>query len=96
MGLVDAVVRWKGVGVVKKERLTKQEYLQLIGLLVLGKKHMDTLQDIIKAIGEVTGDGPDGHCADAVYSNYDADLLLEKLDIEFSGQGFRNEVKDPR
>ena len=64
-----------------KTRITQSEYLQIIGILRLAEKHYRTVKECIEVLGELTGDGPDGHCADAVFCNYSAKQLLEKLNI---------------
>jgi hypothetical protein len=65
-----------------KSSITKSEYLQLIGLLVLAKGHNDNLKELAKAIREITGESHDqGHSTDAAYCDYSADDLLQKLEI---------------
>ena len=65
-----------------KTKITETEHLQLIGLLVLAKQCDERMKDIEKAVNAITGE-PDagGYSSDAVYGNYTADELLEKLDI---------------
>ncbi len=62
--------------------INQSEYLQLMGLLVLAKRHNDALNQIVDAVRAITGEEDDmGHSSDAVYSDYSADELLKKLDI---------------
>lgn len=73
-------------------KVNKQQYLQIVGLLALGKVHYGKLQDIEAALKDVlevnTGDyrrsgiGNPDHIGDALYSDYSPDVLLEKLGIE--------------
>lgn len=75
-----------------KPSITAHERLQLIGLLTLAQRHNKALEDIRAAAlfitGEVNDEGqPDdsGHTSDGVYSDYDADVLLGRLDIKVEG-----------
>jgi len=63
--------------------ITRAEYQQLVGLLTLAKHYNDLLSDIHDAVREITKEQDDmGHSSDAVFSNYDADTLLRKLQIK--------------
>ena len=65
--------------------ITENEKLQLIGLLVLAQAGNERMKDILKAVTAITGEKDDmGHSSDAVYSDYTADELLEKLNITVS------------
>lgn len=71
-----------------KKSISPNERLQLIGLLTLARRHNAALVDLRSAAlaitGEQDGDGvPDdcGHTSDAIYSDYDADDLLRRLEI---------------
>ena len=71
----------------KKATVARDEYLQLMGLLVLAKKHQAIMDDLEESVREITGEeGASGHSSDAVFDHHDADELLRKL-----GLG----VKDP-
>lgn len=62
-------------------KLKRDDYLKLTGLLALAPAHNKALRDIEAAICKITGDKPNSgsHSGDAVYCNYTADELLEKL-----------------
>ncbi len=67
--------------------ITREDYYKLVGLSTLVKQHNDALDDIKKAIVEVTGQELDqyGHCDfidEAMWGAYSADELLNNLDIE--------------
>lgn len=68
--------------------ITRFQYLQLTGLLVLAKGHNDALKDIATAAllltQEKDDDGqPDdmGHTYDGIYCSYSADELIRKLGL---------------
>lgn len=66
----------------QKTKITRSEYLQLVGLLTLAKENNKRQADIIAAVIAITGETDDmGHGNDAVYSDYSADELLGKLKI---------------
>lgn len=66
-----------------KTKITKTEYLQLIGLLTLAQANNEKQKDILKAVMTITGEVEDtGHSSDAVYMDYSADELLERLGIK--------------
>lgn len=62
-------------------KLKRNEYLQLVGLLAVAQTHVRMVNDIEKAICKIVGEKPDGmgHSCDAIWSNYSADTLLEKV-----------------
>ena len=75
----------------KIKTITKNQRLQLIGLLVLAGKHMKMLESISESVVEITGekekDGTPstcGHTNDAIWdeNRRDADALLERLEIK--------------
>lgn len=67
----------------KKTKVSKTEYLQIMGLLVLGKQHHDAVNAIERALAALTGDESEwGHCGDAIFGDYSAKELLGKLDIK--------------
>jgi hypothetical protein len=71
-----------------KTEITENENMQLIGLLVLAKAGNERMKDILKAVMAITGETEDcGHSSDAVYSDYTADELMEKLGITVSANG---------
>lgn len=71
-----------------KEKITQQEYLQIIGLLVLADKANRELENIESAIASILNIpkepyGGYGHISDTVFGERNgADDLLEKLKIE--------------
>jgi len=68
-----------------KTEITKAEFLQLTGLLVLAKRHNAALKEILAAVVEITGEKDEnGHGADGVYSDYSAEGLLDRLGITVS------------
>jgi len=65
-----------------KESITENEKLQLMGLLVLAKRHNDALKDIVASVRKIIGqEGDRGHCDDAVYCDYSVDELLDKMEV---------------
>jgi hypothetical protein len=65
-----------------KKQISKNEYYQLTGLLYLAKTYNRKLVDIGEACQELTGEVDEmGHTMDAIYSDYSADDLLERLHI---------------
>jgi hypothetical protein len=66
----------------QKKTVTKSEYLQLVGLLTLAKKHNEWLEDLRVAALAITQEADEhGHTGDAVYGDYSADMLLDRLNI---------------
>jgi len=70
-----------------KEYITKQELLQLIGLLIVASSQNKAIHQTETAIAElllVEGNIEEGfgHISDAVYCNYTASQLLKKLGIK--------------
>jgi hypothetical protein len=69
-----------------KKTITKNERLQLVGLLALATKHNAFIGALKDAAYEITGEEDDcGHTSDAIYSDYSADELLRKLEIKVKG-----------
>lgn len=65
-----------------KESISENERLQLMGLLILAKRHNDSLKDIVASVREIIGAVEDeGHCNDAVYCDYPVEELLEKMEV---------------
>ena len=70
--------------------ITKNQYLQLVGLLALAGRHMAMLKSISEAALSITGEEKDGtpstygHTFDAVWDDNrrDADALLTRLEIK--------------
>lgn len=65
-------------------KLKRNEYLQVVGLLALSQTHVNALHDIENAICKLVGEKPDGmgHVGDAIYSNYTADTLIQKVEAQ--------------
>ncbi len=76
----------------QKTSVRRSEYLQLVGLLLLANRHNDALQNIEDAIAEITGEGPGSHSADAVYCNYSAEKLLNKLNITIAEEAAQSPI----
>ena len=70
-----------------KWKLTRSEYLQLTGLLALGRKHVKITEDIEREACKITGEEYGmGHTSDAFYEGYTVEELLERIKL-------RNEKK---
>lgn len=69
-----------------KDKITREEYYQVCGLLALAKRHADAMGDITSALrGLLAEDDPTGWVSDAVFGavdDYSADDLLKKMKIE--------------
>lgn len=71
--------------------ITKDQYWQLTGLLFVAQRQVARLGEIESSIRcllevrrpdeEISGEGDPSHIGDAIYSDYSADQLLEKLGI---------------
>jgi hypothetical protein len=72
---------------VVKTQITKAEYYQVVGLLVLARKHDEVMRDIAESVRAIVGEDDDmGHAYDACWdTSIDADDLLRKLKIEVAG-----------
>lgn len=78
------------------KQVTKEQYLQLVGLLALAKVHNARLLDITesaKQVLEVTpedanvhGVGDPDHINDAVYCEYPVEKMLQKLGVSLPRQ----------
>lgn len=68
----------------QKTTVTRSEYLQLTGLLVLAHDTRRRLDALVTEVEKITGEeiGGCGHGSDACYSGYTADELLEKHSIK--------------
>jgi hypothetical protein len=69
-----------------KTEISRSEYLQLVGLLTLAKRHTAALRDLERAAAEITGDreeyGSFGLTSDVLYQDDpDADDLLRRCGI---------------
>lgn len=68
--------------------ITKAQYFQLMGLLVLGERLTRQGKEIEKAVSEIVmspgadADHVNGHVMDAVYGSRSLDELLKLLEIE--------------
>ena len=62
--------------------ISKEQHLQLIGLMAIGKHHNDMLESIVKSVREITGEKDEfGHSADMIYGSTTLANALEYLDI---------------
>jgi hypothetical protein len=65
-----------------KKQISKNEYYELMGLLSLAVTYNEKLLDLAEACRHITQEEDEfGHSSDAVYSDYSADDLLERLHI---------------
>jgi hypothetical protein len=65
-----------------KASITRTEYLQLLGLLTVAKRHTAMLRELIPAVREILGQQEDrGHADDAVWGDYSIEELLEKMEV---------------
>lgn len=66
--------------------ITKSEYLQIVGLMVLAKQHHSFLEDIEKSLAEILKQKYDcgyGHISDDLWQGLsDAKDLLRRMDIK--------------
>ena len=74
-----------------KPTITRNEYLQVLGLLQLSLYHYNMLVDITKAVAVITGEENDGfdyygHVSDTVWSGnqVSADEMLHIMEIKVS------------
>ena len=66
----------------KKRKITRDQRLQVIGLLTVAQQQMRAVVATEAALAELLDDLPDGgHCGDAIWSEYTADTLLQKLNV---------------
>ena len=68
------------------KKITKEQYVQLVGLMCLAKQSTNELNNIEKAACAITGEEPNkgSHTSDEVYAargEPNADALLERLGI---------------
>jgi hypothetical protein len=69
-----------------KTKVSKAQYLQLVGVLALAEMYHAKLRDLHDAARAITEEQDNcGHTNDAVYSDFDADALLRKLKITVKG-----------
>lgn len=72
-----------------KTTITKNEHLQLIGLLTLAERHNQRLTDIQEAVNELFGTKDDDHVNEAVWGDqeFQPEQLLERLKIQVEDKG---------
>lgn len=76
--------------------ITKEKYLQIAGLLTLAQFHKNRVDECEKIMSLMIEEGEDcGHCGDAIWSDYTADILLEKLNIKVDYQDGLNISTNP-
>lgn len=65
-----------------KTTITNSEKLQLLGLLTLGIRHRQVVDQVEKAMAEITETEVGGHLGDALYeSDTDIDEILKRMGI---------------
>ncbi len=62
--------------------ITKNQYLQLVGLMTLGRKHNEMCREIEKAACEITGEDVAGHTVDMMYGDRELDEGLKLLGVQ--------------
>lgn len=66
--------------------ITRAQYYQVCGLMLLAQRHAKAMDDITAALREVLSeDDPSGWVSDAVFGSiddYDPDALLKKMKIQ--------------
>ena len=66
----------------KKTTITKSEYLQLVGLMTLGRQHSKMLSEIEAAMDSIVGAGPDEtNAGDVVYGDRDIEWYVEQSGV---------------
>jgi len=73
----------------KKTTITKSEYLQLVGLMTLGRQHSKMLSEIeaamdsiVGAMDSIVGAGPDEtNAGDVVYGDRDIEWYVEQSGV---------------
>ena len=70
----------------KVEKIKEEDYFKVVGILNLCNDLMDKLEFMEKSLAKILNvpkqHGTYGHVSDAVWGEYDADLLLERLGLE--------------
>lgn len=78
-------------------QITREQYLQVLGLLALAKHEIEVLKRIALSLESVfgvtdadrntSGIGDPQHIDDAAYSDYSAEELLQKLGVSVADAG---------
>lgn len=64
--------------------ISRDQYLQALGLLTLAHKHADVTNQCAEALAAIVEPGIEttsGHSYDAVWGNYTLEELLKKIDV---------------
>lgn len=70
-----------------KISISKSQYYELTGLILLATKHSERITEIIQAMRKITGEEDEsGHCSDAIYAPYTVDELIRRLRIKVREQ----------
>lgn len=73
--------------------ISYEQYLAVVGLLELAKQYNAKLQDLEGSLAKIVGEGSDsnyyGHVSDAIYCEYSAQELLDRLQIMVIPQGYK-------
>jgi hypothetical protein len=80
----------------ERDSITKEEYLQVVGLLALAKHHNSMLRDIERAalniLQEIDHDGKPhevwggGYVSDAIGGEHDAATLLDRIGLKVESE----------
>lgn len=69
----------------EERTITRNEYLQLVGLIALAQRHNQALRELDEAARAITHEERDGHTSDTIYDSFslgvDVDDLLRRLKI---------------
>ena len=66
-----------------KTSITKNEYLQLVGLQTLSESYLEKLDDLEKTAYEITGElDKYSYTTDMIFNDRDIDDVLKQLGIE--------------
>ena len=74
-----------------KKTITRNEYLQLLGLFVLGKEHSDRIKDIDRSAArilevELEYNNYSGYVGDELYGDCNVDNMLRKMEISVESE----------
>jgi len=71
----------------EKKQITKDQYLQAVGLMTLATQHRKIVEECVVALGKTLGEVPSSggwydEANDQVYSDASVEILLERLNLE--------------
>ena len=68
----------------KKTTISRAEYLQLLGLLTLARKHARIVHESEDLMAEILGDDGGGDISDTIFSeDRDLEEMLRRMEITF-------------